>query len=436
MRKPSSLYFRTSLTIFVALFIFLAFAAVVVYQNLMQPIARQAAGDMAALMVLSSQTWVELSPEARSRFTIELKSYHHILITDQQKNLSPIVHRHPFLHFLKEALEKRLQQNIVLLEDDKNVWLDIRLSEQVVRIGFPYKHIGPNPPIVIFLLLFGAATLIFLTSSFLVRRLIKPLEKLSQATMQMGTGSKVPPLDESGAKELCQLTRSFNQMNQRVQQLLDNRNTLLAGISHDLRTPIARIHLGLELLDKQNDQALIDDIRADLDEMNHLIGQTLELAISREKALDNLKRVEINELIAQEVDKFHHQYALIEWQASTACYALISQTALQRIIQNLLQNAIRYGDNTKIKVTLSSSAEKIVLCVCDQGPGIPDEYKNKIFEPFFRLEKSRNVSTGGTGLGLAIVSQLCELYGWTIELKNNPHKGSTFCLNIPIPSSL
>lgn len=433
MRKPGSLYFRTSLTIFVALFIFLAFAAVVVFQNLMQPIARQAAGDMAALMVLSAQTWVELSPEARSRFSVELKNYHHILITENKKKLIPAPHRHPFLHFLKEALEKRLKQTVILSEDkqnNKNIWLDISIADNIIRIGFPYQHIAPNPPMVIFLLLIGAAVVIFLTSSFLVRRLIKPLENLSKAALQMGTGSKVAPLDESGARELCQLTRSFNQMNQRVQQLLDNRNTLLAGISHDLRTPIARIHLALELLDTNTDRQLIDDIRIDLEEMNHLIGQTLELAISREKAMESLELVNINEFLTLEIHKFQQEYEPIEWQPKSQCSAMISRTALQRIIQNLLQNAIRYGDNKTITISLEAVAEKIIIAISDQGPGIPEEFQHNVFEPFFRLETSRNSNTGGSGLGLAIVSQLCEIYGWEISLKTNEHKGCSFYLVI------
>ncbi len=449
MREPRSLYVRTSFTIFISLFIFLAFAAVIVFQNLMQPIARQAAGDMAALMVLSAQTWVELSPEVRPRFELELKNYHHILIkdyhhiltTEGEKKLQPADFSQPFLHFLKQALEERLEQAIELSAEESAedinglfIWFDIAISNHIIRVGYPYQHIGLNPPKVIFILLLGAAVLIFLTSSLLVRRLTKPLENLSRATLQMGRGTKIPPLKETGAKELTLLARSFNQMNHRVQQLLDNRNTLLAGISHDLRTPISRIHLALELMENNNNEELLQGIRYDLDEMNHLIGQTLELAISREKALDKLKKVDLNELISLEVQKFKQEYELIQWRPAKSCNALISQTAFQRIFQNLLQNAINYGENSPIKVHLESTSEQIKICISDQGPGIPKESQSKIFQPFFRLEASRNISTGGSGLGLAIVSQLCEIYGWTIQLNSNENshekKGCTFCLTI------
>ena len=433
MREPGSLYVRTSLTIFIALFIFLAFAAVVVFLNIMQPIARQSAADMAALMVLSAQTWVELSPEARPRFEIELNDYHQIFITQQKKTLQAVSFNHPYLIFLQEALEKRLQHPVKFSKEvigEQNIWLDISLSKHIIHIGFPYQHIGANPPMVVFLLLIGAAVLIFLTSSLLVKRLTTPLEKLSQATLQMGRGKKVPPLVESGAKELTLLTRSFNQMNHRVQQLLDNRTTLLAGISHDLRTPISRIHIALELMGNKCDPELTDSIRSDLNEMNNLIAQTQELALSREKATAKLETVNLNELISLEVLKFKQEFELIEWQPTSSCNALISKTALQRVLQNLLQNAIRYGEDQPIVISLMREAEEFIICIADQGPGIPQAHRSDIFQPFFRLEASRNINTGGSGLGLAIVSQLCEIYGWSIELKTNEMKGSIFCLRI------
>lgn len=433
MKYFNSLYARTSLTIFIALFIFMAFSSIVVFQYIMRPIAQQAAADLAALMVLSSQTWVELSADARPRFEEELKGYHNLLITTKHKKLIPFEHNRPFSNFLKKALEKRLDKPIKLYHEttsEKMIWAKIPISDYVIQIGFPYNHIGANPPKVIFILLVAAAILIFLTSSFLVSRLIKPLEKLSQASLQMGHGKQVEPIEETGAQEFIQLTHSFNQMNQRVQQLLDNRNTLLAGISHDLRTPISRIHLALELISETKDKELIDGIRYDLGEINRLISQTLELAHSKEQALNKLEMININELISSEVEKYQQTFKQIEFTSLSECNALISRTALQRILQNLIENAIRYGHNLPIKITLNSDKKMIKICIIDQGPGIPDSFKQQIFQPFFRLESSRNSKTGGSGLGLAIVSQLCETYNWTIQLDTNNNTGSQFCLII------
>ena len=433
MKHTNSLYVRTSLTIFIALFIFMVFSSIVVFQYIMQPIAKQSAGNLAALMMLSSQTWVELSDDARPRFEDELNIYHNLLITSTEKKLIPFKHDRAFSYFLKQALKERSEQDIELYYEatsEQIIWAKIPIAGYVLLIGFPYNHTGANPPKVFFILIIAAAVLIFLTSSFLVRRLTKPLEKLSRATLQMGHEKRVAPIEEIGAQELILLTRSFNQMNQRVQQLLDNRDTLLAGISHDLRTPIARIHLALELIKTTRDEELIDSIRNDLDEMNQLISQTLELARSKEKALDKLEIIDVNELLSSEVTKYQQSYAAIEYTALSTCNALVSKTTLQRILQNLIDNAIRYGDNLPIKITLDSSAQTITICIIDQGPGIPESLQEQILQPFFRLEGSRNSSTGGSGLGLAIVSQLCETYNWTLQIESTEDAGSAFCIEI------
>lgn len=437
MKIANSLYARTSLTFFIALFTFMLFASLVAFQYIMQPIAKQAAEDLAALMVLSTQTWVELSDDARPRFEQELKAYHDMQITADQLILTPFEHNRPFSRFLKQALTERLEQPIQLYHDSNSeqlIWAEIPISNYVIHIGFPYNHIGANPPKVIFLLLIAAAIIIFFSTNFLVRKLIRPLEKLSQASIQMGRGTYVPPLEEGGAQELISLTQSFNQMNQRVQQLLDNRNTLLAGISHDLRTPISRIHLALELMQASKESDLINGIRQDLDEMNQLISQTLELANSKEKALNKLEMVDIKQLILSEVEKYQNRFEAIHYESDNSCYAMISYTALQRILQNLIENAIRYGENSPIKITLRQEQKTFNICIIDQGPGIPVEFQKQIFQPFFRLEGSRNSKTGGSGLGLAIVSQLCDLYGWTIKLQTSEPKGCTFCISILQPS--
>lgn len=433
MKQPRTLFARTSLTIFIALFIFMVFASGVVFKYLMQPIARQASSDLAALMVLSAQTWVELPVITRPKFVEELENYHGLTISAQRDNTDPFESNSPFFLFLKEALEQRLEQPVSLYEEVTNerwIWIDIPMSEHLIHIGIPYNHIGPNPPIVFFLLLVGAALLIFITSSVLVRRLTKPLEKLSQATLQMGQGVPISPIQETGAKEFVLLTRSFNQMNHRVQQLLANRNTLFAGISHDLRTPISRIHLALELLNNENDPELITSIENDLDEINQLISQTLELATSYEKVQAKLEHIDLSELAASELEKIQYKPGIIKHFPEVKSTASISVTAFQRIFQNLIENAIRYGNNLPITVSISSNPQHIIVCISDQGPGIPLEHQSEIFQPFYRLETSRNTSSGGSGLGLAIVNQLCELYDWHIAVSNNENKGCSFCLTV------
>jgi two-component system osmolarity sensor histidine kinase EnvZ len=180
----------------------------------------------------------------------------------------------------------------------------------------------------------------------------------------------------------------------------------------------------------KGDADLINSMQNDLESMKQLINQTLELAISPEDAMSKLVPIELNELIQSEIDNIEQEKNSIEWKPQRPCTALISKTALQRVLQNLLQNALRYGNNKPIKIELNSDSKYIHICISDQGSGIPVENHKDIFQPFFRLETSRNINTGGSGLGLAIVSQLCDIYGWHIQLKSSTPKGSIFCLRI------
>ena len=432
VQQRSTLFSRTSLTIFIAIFIYVILASIVIFVYLMQPMAKQSAGDLAALMVLSAQTWVELPADARPRFEEELVNYHDISISTPIPPIKKIESKHLFFVFLQQALEKRLNNSIKTYTDASNdnwVWIDIPMAEHNIHIHIPYSHVKPNPPIAIFILLAAAGILIFITSNILVKRLTRPLEQLSDAAVAMGKGKYIDVLPESGAKELALLTRSFNQMNQQVQQLLNNRTTLMAGISHDLRTPISRIQLALEFIDKK-DRELVQGIQNDLDEMNQLISQTMELANSQNASNDTLQLININDFIKRLILKYPDNDITLN-SSNQHCEMTISITSLQRILQNLIDNAIRYGNNQHIDIQLVCSESMIVVDISDAGSGIPEKLQSIIFQPFYRIDSSRNTSTGGNGLGLAIVKQLCEIYEWDIAILTSSDQGTTFRLSIP-----
>jgi two-component system osmolarity sensor histidine kinase EnvZ len=222
-------------------------------------------------------------------------------------------------------------------------------------------------------------------------------------------------LPETGPRELAELARRFNRMSREVQALLENRTTLLAGVSHDLRTPLTRARLALELLMERPDPQRMERIGQDLAEMNTLISGYLDLARSL--------KVEEPELVelAQELGEIasHTDGVRVEVQA---CTVRIARQALGRILSNLLENAHRYGGG-QIVLRLVKDKARVRVQVLDQGPGIPEEELDKVFRPFYRLEASRAQATGGTGLGLAIVKQLAEANGWKIHLRNRPQGG-------------
>jgi two-component system osmolarity sensor histidine kinase EnvZ len=399
----------------------------------MFPIARQAAGNLAALMVLSAQTWAELPPDTRADFEDELKNYHGLILVKRETQIKPARIKTPFMLFLENSLQQRLEKRVDILEDPlepSQLWVDISMGIHDLRVGFTKDKVGPNPPLAFFILLLGAALFVLVTSTLLVRRLIRPLQDLALAARQIGQGKKLEPLRENGPEELVMLAKSFNQMNQQVQELLANRTTLFAGISHDLRTPISRITLALEFLDNEQEAELIKGIKKDLTEMNQMISQTLEIARGFDNDDSKAEFVELDKLFSSMVAEYQSDIQQIEWEPGPSCTTLIVEMALRRVLANLMENAIRYGEGKMVTIQMDCKDNKVNIRIMDRGLGIPQQRREAVFQPFYRLESSRNSQTGGSGLGLAIVRQLCDKYGWIISIDSRQGGGTVISLTI------
>ena len=434
MNHSKTLFARTGLTIAIAILIFLLFSAGVIFYYILQPVARQASGDLAALIVLSSQTWVELPPETRVDFEDELLSQHGLTLTHVDKPLTPVSIKIPFLHFLENALSQRLGTDIVILHDpagNGGYWVDIPIAGQTLRIGFSHNRIRARPPLAVLILILGASFFTLFTSLLLVRRLTHPLARLAEETSRFGRGESPDPLPEEGPKELALLAHNFNRMTEQIQQLLTNRTILLGGISHDLRTPIARLQLAMEFLRRDQDPELIEGMQHDLAEMNHLITRTLELAKGVEGASQDIQTVELGSLLSDLIAAHRHQGGSVEWHQSPVCTVQTNPAALNRVLANLLENAKRNSGDGIVRVELECGTDSITISLHDRGPGIPEDQLEKVFQPFYRLDNSRCQTTGGSGLGLAIVKHLCDIYGWKVQLLPRTGGGLTAQLAIP-----
>jgi len=307
----------------------------------------------------------------------------------------------------------------------------MQAGKQVVRIGFFHTRIGPRPPMAIIGILGAACLLILVTTILLVRRITRPVRKISTAANQFSQGDLSIRIPESGPKELVSLAHNFNHMAEELTQLLSNRTILFGGISHDLRTPITRMQLALELLaDEAEDNPLIAGLKNDLKEMESLIQQALELVKGLEK--ESAEDTNLDELMAGVVADYQRQQYVIRWQAAGCGICNIEADVLRRVLANLLDNAFRYGEAEPVELSCTRIDKNLVIRIMDQGPGIPKEQLEAVFQPFFRLDSSRNKKTGGSGLGLAIVRQLCDVHGWKIQLFQGKGRGLDACLIVPI----
>lgn len=432
MRRSLTLFARTGITLAIALALFMLFTVASMVNFILIPLAKQGAGDLAALMVLSAQTWVELPPETRPFLEQELMEEYQLKVTLADTPLPSTTSLLPFLHFLEEALAKRIGEPATIrARADNGVWYytDVPMGGRLIRVSFPRERIGARPPTAALLVIVAGGVVILLTTLLLVRRLTRPLASLCDATSRIGRGESPQPLPESGPRELATLTRRFNRMAGEIAELLANRTTLFAGISHDLRSPITRMQLALEMLPEDTDARLVERLRHDLEQMNQLISDTLELA--QGLGPREAEEVDLRDFVDNIVVSYRRSGAVIDWQPENCCLCSLDTLALRRVFVNLLDNALRYGDARPVEVRCRCDEAGACISVLDRGSGIPETEREAVFRPFYRLEASRSRSTGGSGLGLAIARQLCAAHGWSIDLSAREGGGTDARIHIP-----
>ncbi len=434
---PRSLYGRTAATLGIAFFLLQAIALGLVVEIILAPLAQRSADDLAALIVLSAQTWAELPPGTRPAFEEEMAEHHRLRIRRQTRHETAPRAQFVNSRNIEHALSLRTGQPILLRQGiDGWVWVDLSMGGHHIRIGFEERRYYIRALLTAIGLISLAAMLTWATSLLLVRRITFRLAQMSEAAGQVGRGEVPHPLPEDGAAELAALGKAFNRMAAEVQELLENRTTLLAGISHDLRTPIARMRLAVAMLPEETDPRLVQSIENDLQQMNLLIGEFLELARGMQPGVTEV--TDIPALLQQIVDDARRGGGNVSGHWPQECRLAVSAQALRRVLTNLVENALRYGAGLdgKAEVTIDCFLQpdgRWGIAVQDRGPGIPPDQREAVFRPFYRLEASRSTHTGGSGLGLAIARQLASLHQWTLELSSREGGGLEvrLCLTKP-----
>jgi signal transduction histidine kinase len=269
------------------------------------------------------------------------------------------------------------------------------------------------------------AVIILGASIWAVRRVTAPLSSLALAAERLGRDVTAPPLPETGTIETRRASRAFNDMQSRLRNLIENRTRMLAAISHDLRTPLTLLRLRADSVDNFQER---DKMLATIAEMDAMIGEILQFA--RNEALDEALRPTDVTALVQSVADDMTDAGLAVTMGSTAPLIRDSRpVALKRAIRNLLDNAIKHGKTARVDVRATPAAIEIVID--DDGPGIPEQDLARVFEPFYRVEGSRNQETGGVGLGLAIARSIVEAHGGTLTLANRPEGGLRAMLTLP-----
>jgi two-component system osmolarity sensor histidine kinase EnvZ len=432
-RKPRSLLQRTRLILATGLLAFLGFTALVIRLAVLEPVTQRAATELAALIELSARVWVELPPWTRPDFEAELRDHHDLRVRAPVSGLQRPVFQADYLDHVEMDVAERVGVADVALFADPNepgwYWVDVPVADKVLQFGFHERRLQDWLHVAVLLIGAAGGLFILVSALFVVQRLTAPLAEVESALQKLGRGQRFEPLPEEGPTELAALAARINKAEREIAALLANRTTLLAGVSHDLRTPLTRIQLELELMEGRADAHLLDGVRKDLAEMEDLIARTMELARGLDR--QETSRAELGVLLEQVRADYARAGSEVVVSMLPQCTAQVPPKAFRRVLGNLIDNAVRYGGGQRVDVVGECRPESVLVRVIDRGPGIPADQREAVLRPFHRLEGSRSRGTGGSGLGLAIVKQLCEAQGWTLTLADAPTGGLEVRVEVP-----
>ena len=256
------------------------------------------------------------------------------------------------------------------------------------------------------------------------KALSRPIQRFGSAAERLAENLDSPPLEETGPREAQQAARTFNRMQQRIREQVQQRARMLGAVSHDLRTPLSRLKLRLEQIDNEKLQA---QMRQDLDDMISMLDATLTY-LHEQRTSEALQRYDLQALVESLCENAQDHGADV--QAVGQCAPLQTQPmALRSCISNLLDNALRYGGATQVQI--EDGREQVVVRVIDHGPGISADKREAVFEPFFRLEGSRNRNSGGVGLGMTIAREAVQRLNGHLSLEETAGGGLTAVVRLP-----
>lgn len=295
-------------------------------------------------------------------------------------------------------------------------WVSFERSVSDQLFNWPTRLV-----IVLSVLLFS----VIILSLISVRSIIQPLRDLRLAADGLGKDIQQPPLQVTGPSEVKATAKAFNTMQSRLKNYIEDRASILAAVSHDLKTPLTRIRLRTDLM---NDEELRTRTQYDLDDMESMLSATLEFMRGTETREPN-QRLDLVALLESIQEDALETGENVQFHGSATGAYEGKPLALKRCIVNLVENAVRYGGHTEIRI--EDNPEEVVISICDNGPGIPENDLQKVFDPFFRLETSRSINTGGTGLGLGIARNVARAHGGDLILNNRPEGG--LCAKLILP---
>jgi len=431
---PASLLWRSVLLI--ALLLAIAhFAWLQIFRvSEREPRARQVAQQIVSIVNLTRAALITAQPSKRLALLEELSVEEGIQVYSGHpgERIVPLPDL-PFLKLVEGEIKRLLGARTQLASSRDGIrgaWVSFLIDDDEYWVFMPRSRLERVDSLR--WIGWGALVLaLALLGAYLIVSLInRPLRELTRSADEIGRGKTPPPVAESGPSEIQTLSRAFNRMATDLKRLDEERALLLAGVSHDLRTPLSRIRLGLELLDDKGDAALKAGMVQDIGDIDAAINQFLDFArISDGEAV--VADGDLNAIVREACERNARSGKAVTTRLETLPPLRLRPLAAQRLVANLVENALHHG-NGQVEVATTVQNGSAVLEVLDRGPGIPPGEAERMLQPFTRLDTAR--SSSGTGLGLAIVDRIARLHGGSVQLLAREGGGLRVRVELPLTS--
>lgn len=398
------------------------------YDTITKRLAQGLAGDVAAVVTLidrsqSNDALVRIFSLANSAMQLELS------ITDEAELLIPdeISLRGVVEARLQAALQEVL--NVPFVVDtrslDERVEILVQLNRGVLRVLVTDERLFSSTTYIFIFWTIGSSVLLFGVAVIFMRNQVKPIRRLAHAAESFGKGREVVEFKPEGATEVRQAAAAFIDMRDRLNLQIQQRTEMLAGVSHDLRTPLTRMKLQLAMLKETPE---VGNLQSDVVEMEHMVEGYLDFARGEGGELPVASN--LCDLLREVVGQMTRDGGAIDLHIEEEISLPLRREAMRRCLTNLIGNAQRYGEHVAVRAGRRKNL--IEVTVDDDGPGIPAERYEDVFKPFFRLEQSRNPATGGVGLGLTIARDVARNHGGDLVLETAPGGGLRARLWLPV----
>jgi two-component system osmolarity sensor histidine kinase EnvZ len=333
---------------------------------------------------------------------------------------------------IKTILNRELRQKVKypyrILVDTEEKWIQIQIQieEGAVILTSPERRLFSSSGYVFLLWMVGVSSVLMIVAVLFMRNQIRPIRRLAIAAERFGRGRDIPFFKVEGAREVRQAARAFLGMRERIDKQIQQRTAMLAGVSHDLRTPLTRMKLQAEMMGEGKDAT---EMKQDIAEMERMIDAYLQFA--RGEGNEEMERVDIGNLLMRLSQNFERQGFEVEVNLEHGnLSAYVRPVAFERCLTNLISNAQKYADQAWCM--LDSDGEMFQITIDDNGQGIASEHYEDVFKPFFREDKSRNIKSGSVGLGLPIAQDIILAHGGDIQLDQSPKGGLRVTVSLPL----